>query len=168
MAVEVGNVKKIIPALKGIPVTENIFSKQNPVIGRISTFNTDAIRDTFVFSLSPERVKEPPMDINANGIVTAVIRAKVLSIKTGKKSWNLEKKSPAMHPRIRGLEIKAFKRYLVFCPMLPFLPECQINVETARTFIMGMANPIRIPKYLMPDSPRVFMTIAIPIYVLNL
>ena len=163
MAVDVGNVKKIIPALKEMPVTEKAFNKKNPIAGRISPFNRDAIKETFVLSLRPVIVNDPPMEIRAKGIVTAVIRVKVLSIKTGKENWNFEKKSPAIHPRIKGLEINAFKRYFVFCPMLPFLPECQINVETARTFIMGMANPIKIPNDRMPDSPRVFMTMAMPI-----
>ncbi len=110
MAVDVGKVKKIMPALKGTPVTEKAFSRKNPVTGRINTFNIEATRVTFVLSLSPDNDREPPMDINANGMVTAVIRANVLSIKTGKKSWNLEKISPAIHPRINGLEIRAFKR----------------------------------------------------------
>jgi len=147
MAVDVGRVKKIIPALKGIPVTENAFKRKNPIVG----------------SLSPERLNEPPMEIRANGIVTEVMRLKVLSMKIGKEAPDLEKKIPAAHPRIKGLEINAFKRYLKFCPRLPFFPECQIKVETASTLIMGMTNPMRMPKYRIPDSPRAFMTMAMPI-----
>jgi len=96
-------------------------------------------------------------------MVTAVIRLKVLSIKTGKKAWDLEKIIPAAHPMIKGLEINAFKRNLRFCPGLLFFPEYQINVETDSTLITGITNPIRMPKYLTPDSPRAFMTMAIPI-----
>lgn len=48
IAVEVGRVKKIIPALNGVPVTENIFKKKNPVAGRIIIFNTHAINEIFV------------------------------------------------------------------------------------------------------------------------
>ncbi len=42
MAVEVGRVKKIIPALKAIPVTDNAFKRENPMIGRINPFSIDA------------------------------------------------------------------------------------------------------------------------------
>ncbi len=163
MAVDVGRAKKIIPALKGIPVTENAFKRKNPIIGRISIFSIDAIKEILVLCLSPERLNEPPMEIRANGMVTEVMRLKVLSMKIGKEAPDLEKRIPATHPRIKGLEINAFKRYLKFCPGLPSFSECQINVETASTLTTGMANPIRIPKYRIPDSPRVFMTIAMPI-----
>ncbi len=123
----------------------------------------DAIKEIFVLCLSPESVNEPPMEIRAKGMVTAVMRLKVLSMKTGKQAWDLEKRMPAIHPRIKGLETNAFKRYLAFCPQLAFFPECQIKVETASTLIMGITNPIRIPKYLTPDSPRAVMTTAMPI-----
>ena len=162
MAVDVGRVKKIIPALKGTPVTQNNFKRKNPMTGRISIFKIDAIKEIFVLCLSPVSVNEPPMDIRAKGMVTEVMRLKVLSMKTGKKACDLEKRIPAIHPRIKGLEINAFKRTLRFCPELLFSPEYQINVETASTLIMGMANPMRMPKYLIPDSPRTFMTMAIP------
>lgn len=163
MAVDVGSVKKIIPALKGTPVTQNIFKRKNPITGRISIFSPDAIKENLVLCLSPVSVNEPPMEIRAKGMVTAVIRLKVLSIKIGKETCDLEKRIPAAHPRIKGLEINAFKRTLRFCPKICFSPECQINVETASILIMGMANPIRMPKYLTPDSPRVVMTMAMPI-----
>lgn len=163
MAVEVGRVKKIIPALKAIPVTENVFKIKNPIIGRISIFSIDAIKEILVLCLSPARLSDPPMEIRAKGMVTEVMRLKVLSIKTGKEACDLEKRIPAAHPRIKGLEINAFKRYVKFCPRLPFFPECQINVETASTLIMGMTNPMRMPKYRIPDSPRAFMTMAMPI-----
>jgi len=163
IAVDVGRVKKIIPALNGIPVTQNNFKRKKPMIGRISIFSIDAIKENFVLCLSPVSVNEPPMEIRANGMVTAVIRLKVLSIKIGKDACDLEKRIPAAHPRIKGFEINAFKRTLRFCPKLLFSPECQINVETASMLIIGMTNPIRMPKYLMPDSPRTFMTMAMPI-----
>jgi len=163
MAVEVGRAKKIIPALKGIPVTENVFKRKNPIVGRINIFSMHATKEILVLCLSPARLSEPPMEIRANGMVTEVMRLKVLSMKSGKEACDLEKRIPAAHPRINGLEINAFKRYVKFCPRLPFFPECQIKVETASILIMGMANPMRMPKYRIPDSPRVFMTMAMPI-----
>lgn len=70
--------KKIMPALKGVPVMENRFKRKNPMIGSTSIFNMEAIREIFVLCLSPESVNAPPMEINARGMVTAVMSWKVL------------------------------------------------------------------------------------------
>ena len=114
MAVDVGRVKKIIPTLNEIPVTQNNFKRQKPIMGRTSIFNTDATKENFVLFFRPVNVNDPPMESRAKGRVTAVIRLKVLLIKIGKEAWDLEKIIPAAHPRIKGLEINAFKRTMIF------------------------------------------------------
>jgi len=92
-------------------------------------------------------LNEPPMEIKASGMVTEVISPSVLSMKEGNVSPDLEKTIPARHPKIKGLEIRAFTRCLKFCRNPVFSPEYQIKVVTASTLIMGMAKPIKSPKY---------------------
>ena len=45
---DVGRVKKIIPALNAIPVTEKTFKRQKPMIGKINPFKTDDRKAFFI------------------------------------------------------------------------------------------------------------------------
>ena len=120
MAVEVGRAKKIIPVLKGMPAMENDFKRKNPIVGSINSFNMDEIKETFELFFSPASVKEPPMEISARGMVTAVIRANVLSIKAGKDNWDLEKKVLLHTPGLRDWKSMPLINTSGFVQILPF------------------------------------------------
>jgi len=162
IAVDAGRAKKIIPALKGTPVILKAFNNTNPVTGKIINLKNDARNEILVLAASPLKERDPPMEISARGRVTDVMRLKVLFKKTGKTNPDREKKSPARHPMIKGLDNKALIMNSIFSLKLTSLPECHIRVDTAKTLIIGIKKPINIPKCLTPASPRVFMIMAIP------
>ncbi len=114
MAVEVGRQKKIIPVLKGIPVTQKIFNIKNPTTGSTSSLKMAATRDALVWLAIPLKLKVPPMEINARGKVTDDTRKKVLFITLGKTNPDLATRRPPTHPRINGLEISAITKKRIF------------------------------------------------------
>lgn len=108
MAGAVGNVKNIMPTLKGIPVTLNIFIKIKPVTGRNSNLIVAAPSDKRKFPLRLLKVNAPPIEINASGSATKETRRKVFSRITGKAFIVFEYTIPARHEMINGLVIIPF------------------------------------------------------------
>jgi len=162
IAVEAGSAKNIIPVLNGTPVTLNAFNSRYPVKGKRINLKNEARIETFMCLARPAKERDPPMEINARGSVTEVIRLNVLSTNTGKPMLAFEKKIPATHPIIKGLEIRALIKKSIFSLKRNSLPENHIRVETARILIIGIIKPASIPKCLTPGSFRILRIIAIP------
>jgi len=70
IAVYVGNVKKINPTLKAVPVTANTFMNKYPHNGSTSSLNPQATNDKFKFPFTFLMVNTPPMESSAKGKVT--------------------------------------------------------------------------------------------------